>query len=195
VEGTNVKNGNGGLVLMIGGARSGKSRLAEDRAEKSAGPVAYIATAGVFDDEMAQRVKTHRERRPGEWLTVEERLDLSAALARVPRHYAAVIVDCLTLWLANLLLERYEEGMTQAALSVLESDIHIQLEEFCFLARQSPFQTIVVANEVGCGIVPESSLGRVFRDIAGRANQYLASQADCVCLAVAGLPLYVKGEA
>lgn len=190
-----MENGNGKLVLMLGGARSGKSRLAEERAEKSTGPVAYIATAGVFDDEMADRVKKHRERRPGEWLTVEERLDLSAALGRVPLHYTTVIVDCLTLWLTNLLLDSYEEGMTPAALSLLEGEIHTQLEEFCLLASQSPFQIIVVANEVGCGIVPESWLGRAFRDIAGRANQYLASQADSVCLAVAGLPLYVKGEA
>ncbi len=190
-----MKNSNSSLVLIMGGARSGKSRLAEERARKLIGPIAYIATAGILDDEMAMRVKMHRDSRPKEWLTIEERFDLSGALERVPNDYAAVIVDCLTLWLSNSLLERYTENMSPAALALLEREIHIQLEKFCFIAGQSPFHTIVVANEVGCGIVPESKLGRLFRDVAGRANQYLASRADSVCLVVAGLPLYLKGEA
>lgn len=183
------------LVLILGGARSGKSKLAEDMANVAGGTVAYIATAPVYDAEMAHRVQLHKERRPAHWLTVEEPRDLAAALQRLPADTETVLVDCLTLWLTNLLLQDYDENMPYDKLSLIEETIQAELARFCAVARERGFRTLVVANEVGCGIVPESRLGRLFRDIAGRANQQVAKEADALYLAVAGYPLQVKGGA
>ena len=183
------------LVLILGGARSGKSKLAEDMALAAGGSVAYIATAPVYDDEMAHRVQLHKERRPAHWLTVEEPRDLAGALQTVPAETATVLVDCLTLWLTNLLLAGYDEDMTQENYHHIEETIRVELSRFCAVVRERNIRTVVVANEVGCGIVPESHLGRLFRDIAGRANQQVAKEADALYLAVAGYPLQVKGGA
>lgn len=190
-----MRNDSGKLVMITGGARSGKSRLAEEWALAGGGPVAYIATAAVLDAEMARRVDLHQTRRPADWLTVEETTDLAGALERVPPGTVTVLVDCLTLWLTNRLLASYRDGMTPAELDNLENETRAELALFCRTARLKPFRTIVVTNEVGCGIVPESPLGRLFRDMAGRANQQLAGEADAVYLAVAGCPLCVKGGA
>jgi adenosylcobinamide kinase/adenosylcobinamide-phosphate guanylyltransferase len=184
----------GKLILILGGARSGKSRMAEEMALASGKKTAYIATATVYDAEMARRVEIHQERRPGNWVTVEEDLDLVGALHAVPPETQMVIVDCLTLWLTNVLLSRYEEKLTADSLEQIEAEIYSRLATFCAAAREKPYTTIVVSNEVGCGIVPESPLGRLFRDIAGRANQQAAKEADAVWLAVAGYPVRVKGE-
>lgn len=185
----------GKLILMLGGARSGKSRLAEEMALETGGTVAYIATAAVLDKEMARRVDLHQQRRPDHWVTVEETRDLAGALERVPSQTRTVIVDCLTLWLTNLLLPCYDEQAGVAGLDALEEEIRSELERFCRAAKAKQHNTIVVANEVGCGIVPESPLGRLFRDLAGRANQLAATEADAVYFAVAGYPLRVKGDA
>lgn len=185
--------GPGKLILFIGGARSGKSRLAEERALAAGGAVAYIATAPVYDDEMAHRVKLHRKRRPGHWATIEETLDLAGALDRVPENTAVVLLDCLTLWLTNRLLEKYRDDLTQEAYDDMEKDMRADLARFCQRAKEQPFLTLVVANEVGCGIVPESPMGRIFRDMAGRANQLAAGEAHEVYYVVAGYPLAVKG--
>ncbi|MDW7684109.1 MAG: bifunctional adenosylcobinamide kinase/adenosylcobinamide-phosphate guanylyltransferase [Bacillota bacterium] len=185
----------GKLILVLGGARSGKSRLAEEMAFARPGGVAYIATAPVWDEEMARRVDIHRHRRPADWVTIEEPEDLAAALDRVPPGTKTVIVDCLTLWLTNLLLKNYREKMTGDQYESMEEGIRAKVAGVCAVVRQKPFQTIMVANEVGCGIVPEAHLGRLFRDIAGRTNQQVAQAADTVLLAVAGYPLTVKGGA
>lgn len=184
----------GKLVLMLGGARSGKSRLAEEMALAAGGTAAYIATAAVLDGEMARRVDIHQKRRPDHWVTVEETRNLTEALERVPAGTQTVIVDCLTLWLTNLLLPYYDEEAGVAELDTVEEEVRSELERFCLRAKSKPFTTIVVANEVGCGIVPESPLGRLFRDLAGRANQQAAKNADAVYFAVAGYPLRVKGD-
>jgi adenosylcobinamide kinase / adenosylcobinamide-phosphate guanylyltransferase len=183
----------GEIMLILGGARSGKSRLAEEKALDAGGTAAYIATAAVYDEEMAHRVNLHQVRRPPHWITIEEERDLVGALERVPPDARTVIVDCLTLWLTNLLLDGYEQGISAEALDKLEISIRFELERFCHTARRKPFQTILVANEVGCGIVPEPPLGRIFRDLAGRVNQQAAAAADCVYFVVAGCPLCVKG--
>lgn len=183
------------LVLILGGARSGKSHMAEEMALAGGGDVVYIATAPVYDEEMAHRVDLHRERRPSHWLTLEETTDLAGALQGVANKTETVLVDCLTLWVTNLLLARFNEKTSVSAYDRIEDEIRIELAKFCKVAQEMPFRTIVVANEVGCGIVPESTLGRLFRDIAGRANQQVAKAADAVILAVAGYPLQVKGGA
>ncbi|EEG78256.1 bifunctional adenosylcobinamide kinase/adenosylcobinamide-phosphate guanylyltransferase [Dethiobacter alkaliphilus] len=183
------------LVLILGGARSGKSKLAEEIALTSGEAVAYIATAPVYDQEMAHRVKLHKERRPDHWFTVEEPRDLTAALAAVPAETKTVLLDCLTLWLTNVLLADYDEDMPSEKIDGIEETIREELSRFCVAARKKNIRILMVANEVGCGIVPESRLGRLFRDIAGRANQQVAKEADAVYLAVAGYPLQVKGGA
>lgn len=166
------------LTLVLGGARSGKSRYGESLIAREPPPWTYVATAEALDDEMAQRIAEHRARRHGGWQTVEAPRDLPAALAALP--HGAVLVDCLTLWLSNLLL----------AGSDIEAEV-AQLDEV--LARMQG-RVVLVVNEVGFGIVPESALGRRFRDLQGTLNQRIAARADQVVLVVAGLPLFVKGQ-
>lgn len=185
--------GQGKLILYLGGARSGKSRLAEERARAAAGFVVYVATAPIYDEEMAYRVELHQKSRPGHWLTLEEPDDLAGVLHRVPDNTSVVLLDCLTLWLTNRLLAKYREDMPVEACDALEKEARAELALFCRRAKEKPFLTLVVANEVGCGIVPESAMGRVFRDMAGRANQLVAGEAQEVYYVVAGYPLTVKG--
>jgi adenosylcobinamide kinase/adenosylcobinamide-phosphate guanylyltransferase len=182
----------GNFVLITGGARSGKSRFAEKIAREQGGPVAYIATAAVLDEEMAARVARHKARRPSYWVTIEETDDLTAALAKVPAETKTVLVDCLTVWLTNRLLAGYKEDMSSGQLNELEKNIRRELSRFCRAASKKSFRTIIVTNEVGCGLVPDYPLGRIFRDLAGRANQQVAKYADSVWLTVAGYPLCVK---
>ncbi|MEC9347918.1 MAG: bifunctional adenosylcobinamide kinase/adenosylcobinamide-phosphate guanylyltransferase [Pseudomonadota bacterium] len=165
-------------VLVLGGARSGKSRLAERLSLDLAGdaPLTYIATAEAFDDEMKARIAEHRARRDGRWTTVDAPLELPAALGRCGGEVA--LVDCLTLWLSNLMLAerdwRTAAGDLMAALA----------------ARQGP--TVLVSNETGLGIVPDTPLGRRFRDAQGMLNQQVAAAVDGVVFVAAGLPLVMK---
>jgi len=165
------------LTLILGGARSGKTRYAETLIKALPAPWTYIATAEVWDDEMAERIARHKADRSEQgWVTVEAPVELWTALAQVN---GPVLVDCLTLWLTNLMLG--EHDLTMASKRLLAA----------LSARQSP--TFLVANEVGLGIVPDNKLARDFRDAAGRLHQEVAAEADRVVLMVAGLPLVVKG--
>lgn len=166
-----------GLALVLGGARSGKSRFAEGLVTARPAPWLYIATARALDAEMGARIAEHRARRAPGWETAEAPLELAAALAAAPPA-RPVLVDCLTLWLSNALLA----GRDVEAESRRIADT---------LARpRGPW--VVVANEVGLGIVPENALARRFRDAAGWLNQRVAAAADRVVLTVAGLPVEVK---
>jgi len=164
------------VTLILGGARSGKSRHAEEIVQALAPPWTYIATAQAFDDEMRERIAEHRSRRGDGWRTVEAPIDLAAAL--VEAGDTPVLVDCLTLWLTNLMLGDHDVA---AAASVFEET----------LARRT-LPTLLVSNEVGLGLVPETPLGRSFRDEAGRLNQRIAAKAGRVLFMVAGLPMTVK---
>lgn len=165
------------FTLVLGGARSGKSRYAEGLVAALPPPWVYVATAEALDHEMAARIRTHRARRGPSWRTIEAPRDLTAALAACAQ--APVLIDCLTLWLSNLLLAEAD----------IEADI-TGLEQ-ALMAATTPLA--LVANEVGYGIVPNSALGRRFRDLQGLLNQRIAARADRVVLVVAGLPLAVKG--
>jgi adenosyl cobinamide kinase/adenosyl cobinamide phosphate guanylyltransferase len=167
----------GPITFVIGGARSGKSRYAESLLAASSPPWAYVATAEAGDEEMAARIEEHRTRRGGNWRTVEAPHDLAAALEACPGIPA--LVDCLTLWLSNLMLA---EADIEAATARLEAAL---------TAATAP--VVLVANEVGLGIVPATPLGRRFRDAQGVLNQRIAAGADKVVLMVAGLPLAIKG--
>ena len=167
------------VTLVLGGARSGKSRYAESLVAGAPPPWIYVATAEVFDDEMAQRIAAHKARRDPRWQTVEAPRDIVDALVDVPPG-ASILIDCVTLWLSNLLLA--------------EADIEQEMKRLDIALAQSRRATVLVANEVGCGIVPDNALARRFRDLQGRLNQQLAVRADRVVLMVAGLPLFVKGQ-
>jgi adenosylcobinamide kinase/adenosylcobinamide-phosphate guanylyltransferase len=165
------------LTLVVGGARSGKSSHAEALIGAHPPPWTYVATAQALDDEMTERIAHHRARRDGRWRTLDVPLDLADALAAMPDG-APVLVDCLTLWLSNVMLAEHDvDAATRRLAEVLA-------------APRGPW--VVVANEVGMGIVPENALARRFRDEAGRLNQMVAAGADSVVLTVAGLPMTVK---
>jgi len=166
-------------TLVLGGARSGKSRYAETVAMASPPPWLYVATAEAFDVEMTARIAEHRNRRGGDWQTVEVPLDLAGAIGAAPAT-TAILVDCLTLWLSNLMFKSRE------------IDAEIARLEAAMDARNAPL--ILVSNEVGSGIVPDNAEARRFRDLQGRLNQRIAARADRVVLVVAGLPMFVKGQ-
>ncbi len=165
----------GTLTVILGGARSGKSRRAEALVTALPPPWSYIATAEAFDEEMTARIAAHRARRVAGWETLDAPRDLPEALARAR---PPVLVDCLTLWLSNLMLAEVDLG---PACDALEAALH---------ARTGP--VVLVSNEVGSGIVPATPLGRRFRDAQGLLNQRMAAIADHVELVVAGLPLRLK---
>lgn len=167
----------GSLTLVLGGARSGKSSHAEALIAAHPAPWTYVATAQAFDDEMVERIAHHRARRDGRWRTVDAPLDLAETLAVMPDD-APVLVDCLTLWLSNVMLAERDVGEETRRLAGV------------LAAPRGPW--VVVANEVGLGIVPENALARRFRDEAGRLNQMVAAGADSVVFLVAGMPLVVK---
>ncbi len=165
-------------TLVLGGARSGKSRYAETLAGAVEGARIYIATAQAGDAEMAARIAAHQERRGHGWTTQEAALDLPATLGNAARPDTVILVDCLTLWLSNLLLAEQDcDGAVSSLVDVLES---------------CSGRVIVVSNEVGLGIVPDNELARRFRDIAGTTNQRVAEACDEVILVTAGLPQVLK---
>ena len=167
------------IILITGGARSGKSTRAEARARAFPGRPVYVATAEALDAEMRERIAKHRARRGNEWLECETPLELVTALAETDGQ-GARLVDCLTLWLSNLM--HAERDWEREAILLAE-----------MLARQNS-PVVLVTNEVGLGIVPDNALARRFRDAQGRLNQRMAARADRVVLMVAGLPLVVKGD-
>jgi adenosyl cobinamide kinase/adenosyl cobinamide phosphate guanylyltransferase len=163
------------LVVLVGGARSGKSKLAVDRAQAEAAPVTFIATGEAGDDEMAARIERHRRERPSGWTTIEEPVELAGALAAVPGG-DTTIVDCLSLWVANL----GENGVGAASTAAAR------------IAAARDGLTIAVTNEVGLGIVPDNALARAYRDELGRVNAQWVEAADEAWLVVAGRKLRLE---
>jgi adenosylcobinamide kinase/adenosylcobinamide-phosphate guanylyltransferase len=177
-------------ILVTGGARSGKSRFAEQLAGKPGGPVIYLATAQALDAEMAERIARHRRRRPAEWATIEEPLGI-AGVIRARRAGEIILCDCLTLYLSNLFLQKYD-GIHGAT---LEDALQKELDDLVAAIKESPAQLIIVTNETGWGIVPENEAARHFRDWAGLYNQAVAAVCGRVYLVACGIPLLLKGEA
>ncbi|WP_225205607.1 bifunctional adenosylcobinamide kinase/adenosylcobinamide-phosphate guanylyltransferase [Novosphingobium huizhouense] len=166
-------------LFVLGGARSGKSAYAQARCEALGRRLVYIATAEAGDDEMAERIARHRADRGECWSTLEAPLDLPGAIAHAALRADAVLVDCLTLWLSNLMLGGHDPAPARTALALSIEKLQVPL--------------VLIANEVGLGIVPDNALARRFRDEAGRLNQHVAAVAAEVVLMVAGLPVQVKG--
>lgn len=167
--------------LILGGARSGKSTIAEKLAVASQSEVIYIATATADDDEMQERITHHQQQRPSHWQTVEAPLQLTEILQQYARHDRCILVDCLTLWLSNLLCA--EKDTTLARTQLLD------------VMQSLPGEIIMVSNEVGLGVIPMGSLSRRFVDESGRLHQALAQQCERVIFTAAGLPLVMKGAA
>lgn len=172
--------------LITGGARSGKSRFALALATRHSRP-AFIATAEPFDDEMRLRIERHQQERDERWFVIEEPVDLAGALRRLPGGIEIAVVDCLTVWLGNLMHRRGD--------SVRSGDLEVYGEVAAFLAEldRTARPLVLVSNEVGLGIVPVSPLARAFVDLAGRLNQEVAARAQQVIFMASGLPLVLKG--
>jgi len=166
-------------TLIIGGTRSGKSHFAEKIVSESGKKCVYIATAEIRDEEMRQRVALHQSRRDVNWQTLEAPLDLVATLKQTATQNTILLVDCLTLWLSNIMLAN--------------QDIDAASRALCTLVADPPCDMVLVTNEVGSGIVPDNALARRFRDVAGLLNQHVAARVNNVYLVVAGLPLRLKG--
>lgn len=175
------------FILVTGGARSGKSSFAELIAKNANLPVTYIATAQVKDEEMAERVNKHRQQRPGHWKLVEEPFQVKKVLEELNQDQGVILLDCVTLWLSNLLFEAEELNPLEC-----ESKILYEVQAVAHLAQEIVPTVILVTNEVGQGIVPENHLARAYRDIAGRANQILAKAAQEVYMVIAGYPVEIK---
>ena len=175
---TSAASGSARLTLVLGGARSGKSRYAESLVTALPGPWIYVATAEARDAEMAERIAAHQARRGAGWRTLETPRDVVGAVTA--HGTTPLLVDCLTLWLANALLA--------------SADVDAEIERLEAALEQASAPLVLVANEVGFGIVPDNALGRRFRDLQGLLNQRIAARADRVVLVVAGLPLTIKGS-
>jgi len=173
-------------TLITGGARSGKSRFAEELTRSFGQSLCYLATAQALDGEMDERIHRHRQRRGNGWETIEEPLMVPQTLARIDGIYSAILLDCVTLWLSNLLLS-HDEGDTDTEDQVLG---HVHRLAATLRGMSTPL--VLVTNEVGQGIVPENRLGRLYRDIAGQANQILAATCDAVHVCICGIPLQLK---
>ncbi|MHB8062223.1 MAG: bifunctional adenosylcobinamide kinase/adenosylcobinamide-phosphate guanylyltransferase [Ruminiclostridium sp.] len=182
------------LILVTGGARSGKSTFAEEKAKEFGENVLYVATSTPIDDEMKQRIEKHKSQRPAQWETFEEYKNLDAALANLILGKSAVLLDCITIMVSNLMLDEcYDwDNLTREKAEEIENLVQHQIERLISLSKMSEVPFILVTNEVGLGVVPPSAIGRDFRDIAGRINQILAKVADEVYFCVSGIPMKIK---
>ncbi len=193
------------IILVTGGSRSGKSTFAQQLAESLSETRIYLATCPVIDGEMADRIEKHRrDRQDRRWQTIEEEIDLAGALTQGIRQESqkkgeaaagekqqggVILVDCLTLWINNLLYQAEKRGA-----SLSEADIVAASQEVLQAARTRAGAFIFVSNEVGMGIVPDHFSGRLFRDLAGRCNQVFARESDTVVFMVSGIPMWIKGK-
>jgi len=176
------------LTLVLGGARSGKSTYAQTWAEELAGDhVLFVATAEAGEEEMQERITRHRQSRPATWRTLEAATGVGATLRSTWGREPAVIIDCLTLLVANVLAAHAEPASVAARAGVL-----LEVEDLLAALRDLDTHVLIVSNEVGLGLVPPNPLGRAYRDLLGEANQLVARQADTVILMVAGIPMIIK---
>ncbi len=179
-------------ILITGGARSGKSRFAQELALRSGKSVLFVATAVAGDEEMRQRIEEHRRARPAIWRTLEVTTHLGSQISQEISGAQAVIVDCITLLLSNIFGECLDQAGEQIDALLIEKTVTSEISELLACINQANADFIIVTNEVGMGLVPANKVGRLYRDLLGRANQLLAEQADEVYLMVAGLPVRIR---
>ena len=179
-------------ILIVGGARSGKSRFAQELARKLGMQVLFVATAEAGDLEMCQRIEQHRKERPSTWRTLEVTCHVGHRIEQEIGNVQAVIVDCVTLLVSNIFSLHSEQALEQIEESVLENQVTVEINELVECMKKVEARFIIVSNEVGLGLVPANRIGRLYRDLIGKANQTLAQYADEVYLMVAGLPMKTK---
>ncbi|TDA69461.1 MAG: bifunctional adenosylcobinamide kinase/adenosylcobinamide-phosphate guanylyltransferase [Clostridia bacterium] len=187
----------GEVVLVLGGARSGKSSFAQNLACTSGLEVVYIATAQVTDPEMAARIQHHRDQRPASWRTVEAPLELVPAVQAEAGRRQVILLDCLSVWVANRLLRGIFPDAGQKELNLpagRQEEVLTQVERLTAVGLGAQASLVVVTNEVGMALVPEYQAGRIYRDVLGLANQIVARAAARVYLVVAGIPVLIKGR-
>lgn len=170
------------LILVLGGARSGKSSYAVELAKKLSKRVAFIATATLFDEEMKKRIKLHKASRPRQWKVIEGGKNISSILTKLKNNYEAVIIDCMGLLISNLLADNLKDR-----------EIEKEIKTIIDTIQKSKRTSILVSNEVGSGIVPDNPLARRFRDLLGLVNQRAAKEADEVIFMQSGIPIVIKG--
>jgi adenosylcobinamide kinase/adenosylcobinamide-phosphate guanylyltransferase len=179
-------------ILIIGGARSGKSYFAQQLALKSAQPVLFVATAEAGDEEMRQRIEEHRKARPATWNTLEVATHVGNNLRQKISKAQTVIVDCITLLVNNVFNQYCDPADEQIDVSLIEQKVMVEINELVGCIKQSDASFIIVTNEIGLGLVPANRMSRLYRDLIGKINQMLAHTADEVYLMSAGIPLLVK---
>jgi len=175
------------MTFILGGARAGKSRFAQELAAKLKKRVLFVATCEPLDEEMNARIKAHQRSRPRDWKTLEVPTDVAKAMKGKIGDAEVVILDCLTLLISNLI------GTEEADAKTLEKKVNAELEDLIAFMRTTEAHFIIVSNEVGLGVVPPYRAGRIYRDVLGTANQMLARDADEVYFMVAGIPIQIKG--
>ncbi|MCC3869139.1 bifunctional adenosylcobinamide kinase/adenosylcobinamide-phosphate guanylyltransferase [Terrisporobacter mayombei] len=182
------------IILVTGGARSGKSSFAESLCIKKNNKTAYIATSVAFDDEMKNRVKKHQESRPKDWKTYEIYKDIYSVVEELDNNHDTVIMDCVTLMVNNLMFTHgiEVEEATSEELNELENYIRDQITKLLEAVKKTNLYFVIVTNEIGMGIVPENKLSRIYGDFVGRANQLIGSYSDEVYFVVSGIPMKVK---
>ncbi len=179
-------------ILIIGGARSGKSHFAQQLALKSGQSVLFVATAEAGDEEMRQRIEQHQKARPAAWSTLEATTHIGSQITQRLSGAKVVIVDCITLLVNNIFGQYSHQTGEQIDAPLIEKNITAEINELIECIDQVDASFIIVTNEVGLGLVPANTVGRLYRDLLGRANQLLAQRADEIYLMVAGLPLLIK---
>jgi len=178
----------GQIFFVTGGARSGKSTFAEHLARESGAPVVYLATMEAGDDELRDRIQRHQSQRPATWATIEEPLALADALRGTPTD-TCVLVDCVSLWVTNRLMQLGSDEPSTGAVTALERELDAEVDAILEACRERGGPAIFVTNEVGAGVVPPYPLGRVYRDVLGRVNQRVSRAADRAWLLVSGRAL------
>jgi adenosylcobinamide kinase/adenosylcobinamide-phosphate guanylyltransferase len=179
-------------ILIVGGARSGKSLFAQELARKLGVSVLFVATAEAGDQEMRQRIEKHKKGRPSDWRTLEATRHVGNRIEQEADNSQAVIVDCVTLLVSNILSQHSDQALEQIEGSVLEGQVNAEINELIECMKKVDASFIIVSNEVGLGLVPANRVGRLYRDLLGEANQMLAQCVDDVYLMVAGLPVKIK---
>ena len=179
-------------ILIIGGARGGKSRFAQELAQKSGEPVLFVATAEAGDEEMQHRIEEHQRSRPAAWSTLEVTTHIGNQIAQNIGGAKVVIIDCITLLVNNIFSQHNYQNDEQIDASLVEKEVTGEINELVECINRVDASFILVTNEVGTGLVPVSRVGRLYRDLLGKANQILAEHADDIYLMVAGLPIQIK---
>ena len=179
-------------ILIIGGARSGKSHFAQELALKAGGIVLFVATAEAGDEEMKQRIKAHRKARPPTWETIEATTHIGSQISQHIGRAQTVIIDCITLLINNIFLQYSQHNDEEINAALIEKEVVAEIGEMVNCIDQFDASFIIVTNEVGLGLVPTNKVGRLYRDLLGKANQVLAQHADEVYLMVAGIPITIK---